>query len=81
MKRKFADVLRIETWVVDVPRLRALVKSAHIWGGGVSFGWMGERRRGLTMPLKIRFRPKKICDVRFQVQIELRGRYVDTRRV
>jgi hypothetical protein len=31
--------------VVEVPRARALVKSAHI------------------MPLKIRFRPKKICTI------------------
>jgi hypothetical protein len=29
---KFEEVLRIETWVVEVPRARALVKSAHICG-------------------------------------------------
>lgn len=27
---KFADVLMIETWVVDVPAVRALVKRVHI---------------------------------------------------
>ena len=27
---KFEDVLRMETWVVDVPRARALVKRVHI---------------------------------------------------
>jgi len=40
---KLEEVFRIETWVVEVPRARALVKRAHI------------------MPLKIRFRPKKIA--------------------
>lgn len=28
---KFAEVLIMETWVVEVPRARALVKRAHIW--------------------------------------------------
>lgn len=27
---KFEDVLRIDTWVVEVPRARALVKRVHI---------------------------------------------------
>ena len=28
---KFAEVLIMETWVVEVPRARAFVKRAHIW--------------------------------------------------
>jgi len=28
---KFDEVLIMETWVVEVPRARALVKRAHIW--------------------------------------------------
>lgn len=43
MIMKFDEVFRMDTWVVEVPRARALVNRAHI------------------MPLKIRFRPKKIC--------------------
>ena len=46
MIMKFEEVLRMLTWVVEVPRARALVKSAHI------------------MPLKMRFRPKKICGLK-----------------
>jgi hypothetical protein len=32
---KFEEVLIMETWVVEVPRARALVKRAHIWRVGL----------------------------------------------
>lgn len=35
---KFVEVFMMETWVVDVPRARAVVKRDHILGREVSLG-------------------------------------------
>jgi hypothetical protein len=60
---KFDEVLIMETWVVEVPRARALVKRAHIWKVRIlvyMLKKMWGRKGGHTMPLNIRFRPKNI---------------------
>jgi hypothetical protein len=56
---KFAEVLRMATWVVEGERERALVKRVHILVR-VRMERVGGDIEGLTMPLKIRFRPKNI---------------------